>query len=171
MCTFVAALPRCDDRDCRGLLRPNVVFFGETLDSHILTKVEKEMEICDLCLVVSYPPVLARTHTHTSYSSSDVIILRKSNIYPNWTWGTVVYSGFHVDAGVIAPLPLTHRSARPPSFTQRPCLGPRLQPGASQWQSSICQPHRNPSTSRKSVKTWGRVLKKWVILLIVKWLL
>lgn len=65
VCTFVAALPRCDDRDCRGLLRPNVVFFGETLDSHILTKVEKEMEVCDLCLVVSYPPVLARTPAHT----------------------------------------------------------------------------------------------------------
>lgn len=63
MSAFVATLPRCDERDCRGLLRPNVVFFGETLDSHILTKVEKEMEVCDLCLVVSYPPVLARTHT------------------------------------------------------------------------------------------------------------
>lgn len=78
VCTFVAALPRCDDRDCRGLLRPNVVFFGETLDSHILTKVEKEMEVCDLCLVVSYPPVFP-------YSTSDVILLRKSNIYSNWT--------------------------------------------------------------------------------------
>ena len=31
-----------------------MVFFGETMDSHILTKVENEMEICDLCLVVSY---------------------------------------------------------------------------------------------------------------------
>lgn len=50
---FVAA-SRCDESDCHGLLRPNVVFFGETLDSHVLTKVEKEMEICDLCLVVSY---------------------------------------------------------------------------------------------------------------------
>ncbi|KAK5615225.1 NAD-dependent protein deacylase sirtuin-5, mitochondrial [Crenichthys baileyi] len=48
----VDKLPRCEERDCRGLLRPNVVFFGETLDSHILTKVEKEIEICDLCLVV-----------------------------------------------------------------------------------------------------------------------
>ncbi|KAM9322871.1 NAD-dependent protein deacylase sirtuin-5, mitochondrial-like isoform 2-T3 [Pholidichthys leucotaenia] len=48
----VDKLPRCDERDCNGLLRPNVVFFGETLDSHILTKVEKEMETCDLCLVV-----------------------------------------------------------------------------------------------------------------------
>ncbi|XP_028284195.1 NAD-dependent protein deacylase sirtuin-5, mitochondrial-like [Parambassis ranga] len=48
----VDKLPRCDERDCHGLLRPNVVFFGETLDSHILTQVEKEMELCDLCLVV-----------------------------------------------------------------------------------------------------------------------
>ncbi|CAK6966813.1 NAD-dependent protein deacylase sirtuin-5%2C mitochondrial-like [Scomber scombrus] len=48
----VDKLPRCDDNDCHGLLRPNVVFFGETLDSHTLTKVEKELEICDLCLVV-----------------------------------------------------------------------------------------------------------------------
>lgn len=48
----VDKLPRCEERECNGLLRPNVVFFGETLDSHILTKVEKEIETCDLCLVV-----------------------------------------------------------------------------------------------------------------------
>ncbi|XP_013885856.1 NAD-dependent protein deacylase sirtuin-5, mitochondrial [Austrofundulus limnaeus] len=48
----VDKLPRCEDRDCQGLLRPNVVFFGETLDSHLLTMVEKEIETCDLCLVV-----------------------------------------------------------------------------------------------------------------------
>nr|XP_020451496.1 NAD-dependent protein deacylase sirtuin-5, mitochondrial-like isoform X2 [Monopterus albus] len=48
----VDKLPRCKESKCHGLLRPNVVFFGETLDSHILTKVEKEMEICDLCMVV-----------------------------------------------------------------------------------------------------------------------
>lgn len=48
----VDKLPRCEKKDCHGLLRPNVVFFGETLDSHILTKVEKELEECDLCLVV-----------------------------------------------------------------------------------------------------------------------
>lgn len=51
---FYTALCRCEERECNGLLRPNVVFFGETLDSHILTKVEKEIETCDLCLVVSH---------------------------------------------------------------------------------------------------------------------
>ncbi|XP_048364396.1 NAD-dependent protein deacylase sirtuin-5, mitochondrial isoform X2 [Sphaerodactylus townsendi] len=46
----VEDLPRCEN--CNGLLRPHVVWFGETLDSDILTAVEKELETCDLCLVV-----------------------------------------------------------------------------------------------------------------------
>lgn len=45
-------LPRCDDDDCNGLLRPNVIWFGETLDSNILSQVEEELNQCDLCLVV-----------------------------------------------------------------------------------------------------------------------
>nr|XP_015210246.1 PREDICTED: NAD-dependent protein deacylase sirtuin-5, mitochondrial [Lepisosteus oculatus] len=48
----VEDLPRCVEHGCNGLLRPHVVWFGETLDSDILTQVEKELEICDLCLVV-----------------------------------------------------------------------------------------------------------------------
>ncbi|KAK0135090.1 NAD-dependent protein deacylase sirtuin-5, mitochondrial [Merluccius polli] len=48
----VNELPRCEDVDCRGLLRPAVVWFGETLDSNILTRVEEELDSCDLCLVV-----------------------------------------------------------------------------------------------------------------------
>lgn len=46
-------LNRCEEDGCNGLLRPHVVWFGETLDPNILTAVEKELEICDLCLVVS----------------------------------------------------------------------------------------------------------------------
>ncbi|KAJ8332046.1 hypothetical protein SKAU_G00429730, partial [Synaphobranchus kaupii] len=48
----VEKLPRCEESDCGGLLRPSVVWFGETLDSDILTQVESELDICDLCLVV-----------------------------------------------------------------------------------------------------------------------
>ncbi|XP_036375255.1 NAD-dependent protein deacylase sirtuin-5, mitochondrial-like [Megalops cyprinoides] len=48
----VENLPRCEDSECNGLLRPSVVWFGETLDSDVLTKVEKELDMCDLCLVV-----------------------------------------------------------------------------------------------------------------------
>ncbi|XP_063056814.1 NAD-dependent protein deacylase sirtuin-5, mitochondrial-like [Engraulis encrasicolus] len=48
----VEQLPRCEVRGCNGLLRPHVVWFGETLDSDILTAVEQELDMCDLCLVV-----------------------------------------------------------------------------------------------------------------------
>ncbi|KAG9333831.1 hypothetical protein JZ751_010048 [Albula glossodonta] len=50
--TQTPATPACEDDECNGLLRPNVVWFGETLDSDILTKVEEELGMCDLCLVV-----------------------------------------------------------------------------------------------------------------------
>lgn len=45
-------LPRCEKQGCHGLLRPHVVWFGESLDAEILAKVEEELEKCDLCLVV-----------------------------------------------------------------------------------------------------------------------
>ncbi|KAM4628924.1 NAD-dependent protein deacylase sirtuin-5, mitochondrial isoform 1-T3 [Polymixia lowei] len=48
----VEDLPRCEQAGCHGLLRPAVVWFGETLDSDILTCVEEELDTCDLCLVV-----------------------------------------------------------------------------------------------------------------------
>ncbi|KAK7889862.1 hypothetical protein WMY93_025422 [Mugilogobius chulae] len=48
----IEELPRCEEKDCHGLLRPAVVWFGETLDSGILAQVERVMDSCDLCLVV-----------------------------------------------------------------------------------------------------------------------
>ncbi|XP_063076536.1 NAD-dependent protein deacylase sirtuin-5, mitochondrial-like [Engraulis encrasicolus] len=45
-------LPRCEEQECNGLLRPDVIWFGEVLDSNVLTQVEKELDMCDLCLVV-----------------------------------------------------------------------------------------------------------------------
>ncbi|KAM6962770.1 NAD-dependent protein deacylase sirtuin-5, mitochondrial [Aplochiton taeniatus] len=45
-------LPRCEQGACNGLLRPAVVWFGETLDSNTLSRAEEELDRCDLCLVV-----------------------------------------------------------------------------------------------------------------------
>ena len=42
-------LPRCP---CGSLLRPDVVWFGESLDEEILREVFTEAERCDACLVV-----------------------------------------------------------------------------------------------------------------------
>ncbi|CAL8090333.1 unnamed protein product [Orchesella dallaii] len=47
-----ADLPRCKHDECDGLLRPGVVWFGETLRAEVLEQAGEELEKCDLCLVV-----------------------------------------------------------------------------------------------------------------------
>ncbi|NXS79970.1 SIR5 deacylase, partial [Erpornis zantholeuca] len=54
----VEDLPQCEEDGCKGLLRPHVVWFGEALDPGVLTAVEKELDICDLCLVVGTSSVV-----------------------------------------------------------------------------------------------------------------
>lgn len=45
-------LPRCKKDNCGGLLRPNVVWFGEGLLPEVLDSAYKELNECDLCLVI-----------------------------------------------------------------------------------------------------------------------
>ncbi|KAM8861238.1 NAD-dependent protein deacylase sirtuin-5, mitochondrial-like [Synchiropus picturatus] len=49
-------LPRCDS--CSGLLRPAVVWFGESLDSDVLRQAEEALDRCDLCLVAGTSSVV-----------------------------------------------------------------------------------------------------------------
>lgn len=42
-------LPRC--KQCNGLLRPHVVWFGEALESRVLRQVDSALQNCDLLLV------------------------------------------------------------------------------------------------------------------------
>lgn len=49
-------LPRC--KSCSGLLRPDVVWFGEGLDPEVLEKAGTELDSCDLCLVVGTSSVV-----------------------------------------------------------------------------------------------------------------
>jgi NAD-dependent deacetylase len=43
-------IPTCPK--CRNQIRPNVVWFGESLDSRVLSQVSKELEQSDVCLVI-----------------------------------------------------------------------------------------------------------------------
>ncbi|XP_007539324.1 NAD-dependent protein deacylase sirtuin-5, mitochondrial isoform X3 [Erinaceus europaeus] len=54
----VEKLPRCEEAGCGGLLRPHVVWFGENLDPTILEEVDRELSLCDLCLVVGTSSVV-----------------------------------------------------------------------------------------------------------------
>ncbi|XP_070570511.1 NAD-dependent protein deacylase sirtuin-5, mitochondrial-like [Ptychodera flava] len=53
-----ADLPRCNQAGCGALARPHVVWFGEGLDSEVLSRVDDELEKCDLCLVVGTSSVV-----------------------------------------------------------------------------------------------------------------
>ncbi|XP_039273240.2 NAD-dependent protein deacylase sirtuin-5, mitochondrial-like [Styela clava] len=52
----VENLPKC--KSCDGLLRPDVVWFGEGLDQKVLERAGEELEKCDLCLVVGTSSVV-----------------------------------------------------------------------------------------------------------------
>ncbi|XP_068599403.1 NAD-dependent protein deacylase sirtuin-5, mitochondrial-like [Brachionichthys hirsutus] len=54
----VQHLPRCEQPGCAGLLRPAVVWFGESLDPDVLSRVEDVLDACDLCLVVGTSSVV-----------------------------------------------------------------------------------------------------------------
>lgn len=54
----VEKLPRCEEAGCGGLLRPHVVWFGEHLDPVVLEEVDRELALCDLCLVVGTSSVV-----------------------------------------------------------------------------------------------------------------
>ena len=47
---YMGPLPRCSQ--CDGLLRPNVVWFGESLDPDILNKAFDAARTCDVMLIV-----------------------------------------------------------------------------------------------------------------------
>ncbi|VEL28788.1 unnamed protein product, partial [Protopolystoma xenopodis] len=58
----VADLPHCNDlgKDglCGGLLRPDIVWFGESLDPDIVCSVEKAISSADICLVIGTSAVV-----------------------------------------------------------------------------------------------------------------
>ncbi|XP_048754509.1 NAD-dependent protein deacylase-like [Ostrea edulis] len=51
-------LPRCTNKECGGLLRPHVVWFGESLNQSVLRAAQEKLDSCDLCLVVGTSSVV-----------------------------------------------------------------------------------------------------------------
>ncbi|XP_023714152.1 NAD-dependent protein deacylase sirtuin-5, mitochondrial isoform X2 [Cryptotermes secundus] len=51
----VSELPQCH---CGSLLRPHVVWFGESLDTAVLNEAEDALESCDICLVIGTSSVV-----------------------------------------------------------------------------------------------------------------
>uniref|UniRef100_A0A0A9YER2 NAD-dependent deacetylase sirtuin-2 n=1 Tax=Lygus hesperus TaxID=30085 RepID=A0A0A9YER2_LYGHE len=46
------SIPYCQEPYCQGIVKPNVILFGETLDSQFSTAVNKDLPRCDLLIVM-----------------------------------------------------------------------------------------------------------------------
>jgi NAD-dependent deacetylase len=73
----------CDK--CRGMLKPNAIFFGEALDSEVLTRADEMVENCDLLMVLGSSlvvyPVAFYPHKALSHGAKLAIInLQKTDM-------------------------------------------------------------------------------------------
>ncbi|MBQ0070802.1 MAG: NAD-dependent protein deacylase [Spirochaetales bacterium] len=69
---------------CGGTIKPNIVFYGEGLDAHLLMQAEKSFKECDLCLVLGSSLVVnpAATLPFLSVrSGKHVVIVNRDKTY------------------------------------------------------------------------------------------
>ncbi len=71
-------VPDCED--CHGLLKPSVVFFGESLPAGVLEEATRRSQNCDLLLVIGstlvvYPAAYIPVHAVESGASLAIINL------------------------------------------------------------------------------------------------
>ena len=73
--TQVTGVPRCS---CGGIIRPDVVFFEESLDHEVLKETERELRQADLLIVGGTSLVVYPAAGMISYSKCPLILLNKS---------------------------------------------------------------------------------------------
>lgn len=97
----LADLPRC--RQCQSLVRPHIVWFNESLWPDVLKEINKEMEQCDLFLVVGTSAVVYPAASYASMMSRVGIPVAEINIEstPSTSASTFHFEGL---AGEILPV-------------------------------------------------------------------
>lgn len=108
----VDKLPRCQKAECGGLLRPHVVWFGEGLDPKILDNAYKELEACDLCLVVGTSSVVYPAAMFAPSVASRGVPVAEINMEETDVTSSL---GFHFlgPAGTIVPEALAKHESEP----------------------------------------------------------
>jgi len=98
--TSVSSLPHCDD--CGALLRPDVVWFGESLDPEVIGASFRAADAADVCLVVG---TSALVHPAASIPSATVAsggVVVEVNLEPTPLSGPHTVSVFG-PAGMVLP--------------------------------------------------------------------
>lgn len=93
-------LPRC--KKCAGLLRPHVVWFGESLEPDVLAKADEELKRCDLCLVIGTSSVVYPAAMFAPEVAARGVPVAEFNLEA--TSGTENF-GFHFDGPCGTTLP------------------------------------------------------------------
>lgn len=96
----VGELPRC--KKCTGLLRPHVVWFGESLEPDVLAKASAELQKCDLCLVIGTSSVVYPAAMFAPEVAARGVPVAEFNLEA--TSGTENF-GFHFDGPCGTTLP------------------------------------------------------------------
>ncbi|XP_013139072.1 PREDICTED: NAD-dependent protein deacylase sirtuin-5, mitochondrial-like isoform X2 [Papilio polytes] len=86
----VKSLPHCKKSDCGGLLRPHIVWFGESLNAAVLNKAETAMATCDICLVVGTSSVVYPAAMFAPKAAARGAVVAEFNLEP-----TPATSDFH----------------------------------------------------------------------------
>ena len=71
-------LPRCPR--CRRLLRPAVLWFGEQMEESIFQEVLKEIDVCDLCLVVGTSSLVYPAALFAPQAASNGAVVAEFNV-------------------------------------------------------------------------------------------
>ncbi|KAI8424507.1 hypothetical protein MSG28_002970 [Choristoneura fumiferana] len=78
----VRNLPHCKKSGCKGLLRPHIVWFGESLEAAVLDKAESVMSSCDVCLVVGTSSVVYPAAMFAPQAAARGAIVAEFNLKP-----------------------------------------------------------------------------------------
>ncbi|CAF2120581.1 unnamed protein product [Rotaria magnacalcarata] len=93
-------LPHC--RKCKSLLRPHIVWFGEHIWNDVTEKVEKEIQLCDLFLVVGTSSVVYPAAGYASILAERNIPIAEINIETTPSTSIATYH-FHGPAAQLIP--------------------------------------------------------------------
>ncbi|RVE42433.1 hypothetical protein evm_012909 [Chilo suppressalis] len=103
----VKLLPHCKKPGCGGLLRPHIVWFGESLETEVLNKAEAAMESCDVCLVVGTSSVVYPAAMFAPQAAARGAIVAEFNLETTPATPDFHYY-FEGPCGTTLPLALNH---------------------------------------------------------------
>ncbi|CAH0605868.1 unnamed protein product [Chrysodeixis includens] len=75
-------LPHCKKPDCNGLLRPHIVWFGETLEPAIVEQTDAVISKCNVCLVVGTSSLVFPAAAYPSVMAAGGTIVAEFNLEP-----------------------------------------------------------------------------------------